>query len=161
MAALREIARCYADEIREGIAWVIIWKIGRSWNATAVWLNCDTNTFEPHDYATAHEALECDPNAIMINGYYCGHFGEDMSVSELIVGIRWHYEHGYNLLKDSLAFPEPQERPAELPNDMPWYELPYPHEPEPFIYDCHMTPEDYRHMNELEDEAKEVEANYA
>ena len=38
MAALHEIARQYAEEIRDGIAWVIIWKTGRSWHAESVWL---------------------------------------------------------------------------------------------------------------------------
>lgn len=46
MAALNAIAREYADEIRDGIAWVIVWKTGRSWNAEAFWLNCDDDTFE-------------------------------------------------------------------------------------------------------------------
>lgn len=46
MAALHEIARQYADEIRDGIAWVIIWKTGRSWHAESVWLNPDSDTFE-------------------------------------------------------------------------------------------------------------------
>lgn len=36
MAALHEIARQYAEEIRDGIAWVIIWKTGRSWHAESV-----------------------------------------------------------------------------------------------------------------------------
>lgn len=49
MAALHEIARQYADEIRDGIAWVIIWKTGRSWHAESVWLNPDSDTFELDD----------------------------------------------------------------------------------------------------------------
>lgn len=53
MAALHEIARQYADEIRDGIAWVIIWKTGRSWHAESVWLNPDSDTFELDDLSTA------------------------------------------------------------------------------------------------------------
>lgn len=105
MAALNAIAREWADELREGIAWVIVWKTGRSWNAQAVWLNYDDDTFEPEDLGLAHKVLEQDPNAVMLNGYYCGHFGEDMTVAELAAGIRWHYENGYNTLGDSTAFP--------------------------------------------------------
>lgn len=104
MAALNTIARDYADEIRDGIAWVIVWKTGRSWNATAVWLDPDTDTFEPDDLDTAREVLAQDPGAVMLNGYYCGHFGEDMTVAELADGIRWHYENGYNTLDGSTAF---------------------------------------------------------
>lgn len=32
MAALNEVAKEFSDEIRDGIAWVIIWKTGRSRN---------------------------------------------------------------------------------------------------------------------------------
>ena len=99
MAALHEIARQYAEEIRDGIAWVIIWKTGRSWHAESVWLNQDSDTFELEDLSTATEILEQDPNAVMVNGYYCGHFGENMTIAELEAGILWHYEGGCNLLK--------------------------------------------------------------
>lgn len=105
MAALNTIAREWADELREGIAWVIVWKINRSWNAQAVWLNCDDGTFKPEDLDLARKVLEQDPNAVMLNGYYCGHFGEDMTVAELANGIRWNYDKGYNRLDSSTAFP--------------------------------------------------------
>ena len=105
MAAINTIAKEWANEIRDGIAWVIVWKTGRSWNAQAVWLNNDNDTFEPEDLEQARKILEQDPNAVMLNGYYCGHFGEDMTVAELAAGIRWHYENGYNLLDGSTAFP--------------------------------------------------------
>lgn len=113
MAALNAIAKEWADEIRDGIAWVIIWKTGRSWNGYAAWLDPDTDTFEPDDLEKAREILAEDPNAVMLNGYYCGHFGEDMTVAEIAAGIRWHYENGYNLLSDSTALPdEPEVAPA-------------------------------------------------
>lgn len=114
MAAINTIAKEWADELRDGIAWVIVWKTGRSWNATAVWLNSDNDTFEPEDLEQARKILEQDPNAVMLNGYYCGHFGEDMTVAELAAGIRWHYENGYNLLDGSTAFPPgPMEHLAD------------------------------------------------
>lgn len=122
MAALNKIARNEADTIREGIAWLIVWKTGRSWHAESVHLNTDDDTFELEDLDMVREVLEQDPGAVMLNGYYCGHFGEDMTAAEIEAGIRWHYENGYNLLKDSTAFPpEPMERPADLPADIPWY----------------------------------------
>lgn len=156
MAAISTIAREWADEIRDGIAWVIVWKTGRSWNATAVWLNCDDDTFEPEDLELAREILEKDPKAVMLNGYYCGHFGEDMTVAELAAGIRWHYENGYNLLDGSTAFPpEPMERPADLPADLPWYGKATSAEPDPYIYDGYMSPEDFELMH------KNMEADLA
>lgn len=150
MAALNAIAREWADELREGIAWVIVWKTGRSWNAQAVWLNCDDDTFEPEDLELARKVLEQDPNAVMLNGYYCGHFGENMTVAELAAGIRWHYDNGYNQLDGSTAFPaEPEPRPEGVPADMPWYGKPTTEGPDPYVYDGYMSPEDYEHMHEL------------
>ena len=150
MAALNAIAREWADELREGIAWVIVWKTGRSWNAQAVWLNCDNDTFEPEDLELARKVLEQDPNAVILNGYYCGHFGEDMTVAELAAGIRWHYDNGYNQLDGSTAFPaEPEPRPEGVPADMPWYGKPTTEGPDPYVYDGYMSPEDYEHMHEL------------
>lgn len=105
MAALNTIAKEWADELRDGIAWLIVWKTGRSWNAQAVWLSTDNDTFEPEDLELVHEILEKDPKAVMVNGYYCGYFGEEMNVAELAAGIRWHYENGCNMLDGSTAFP--------------------------------------------------------
>ena len=148
MAAINAIAREWADEIRDGIAWVIVWKTGRSWNAQAVWLNCDDDTFEPEDLELAREILEKDPKAVMVNGYYCGHFGEGMTVAELAAGIRWHYENGCNMLDGSTAFPpEPMERPADLPADLPWYGKATSTEPDPYVYDGYMSPEDFELMH--------------
>lgn len=148
MAAINAIAKDWADELREGIAWVIVWKTGRSWNATAVWLNSDGDTFEPEDLELAHNILAQDPNAVMLNGYYCGHFGEDMTVAELAAGIRWHYKNGYNLLDGSTAFPpEPMERPADLPASLPWYGKATSAEPDPYVYDGYMSPEDFELMH--------------
>ena len=58
MAAINAIAREWADEIRGGIAWVIVWKTGRSWNAQAVRLNSDDDTFEPEDLELARDPVE-------------------------------------------------------------------------------------------------------
>lgn len=83
MAALNKVASYFADEIRDGIAWVIIWKTDRSWHGYAAWLDPDTETFEPDDLEKVREVLAEDPNAVMLNGYYCGHFGEDMNALEI------------------------------------------------------------------------------
>lgn len=150
MAALHEIVRQYAEEIRDGIAWVIIWKTGRSWHAESVWLNQDSDTFELEDLSTATEILEQDPNAVMVNGYYCGHFGENMTIAELEAGILWHYEGSRNLLKDSTAFPpEPIPRPENLPADIPWYGKETTEEPDPYIFDGYMSAEDYEKRQQL------------
>lgn len=107
MATLKEIAKDYAIDFRseDAIAWVIIWKTGRSWNAQEVWLNTEDDTLEPEDLRIARKVLEQDKNAVMLNGYYCGHFWEEMTLSDVADSIRWHYDNGCNQLQSSTAFP--------------------------------------------------------
>ena len=113
MASLREIASLYADELRNGIAWLIVWKNGRSWNAEPVLLN-DEDMLESDDLSDVCKILNTDHGAVMLNGHYCGHFAEDMTVEELMAGIRWHYDNGYNLLRDSAALPVNNETEMEV-----------------------------------------------
>ena len=91
MAALRDIARDFAAEIRDGIGWTIVYRTGRSWNALTIWSDIWNGEWE---------ILKADPDAVIVNGYYCGHFGEDMTIDEIAAGIRWHYEGGHNRLAD-------------------------------------------------------------
>lgn len=99
MAALKEIAREYATEIRDGIGWVIVYRTGRSWNALTVWSDLGNNEWETDDINDALEALRLDPRAVALNGYYLGRFG-DMTIDDIAAGIRWHYENGTNALAD-------------------------------------------------------------
>ena len=103
MASLKTVADYFKDEIRDGIVWVIIWKTGRSWNGYATWLNPSTNIFNPDDLKKAHKILETDPNAVILNSYYCGRFCYDMTKLEIARWIRWSYETGHNLLSNSIA----------------------------------------------------------
>ena len=152
MAALTTIAKEWANELKDGIAWVIVWKTGRSWNAQAVWLDAFYDTFELEDVWFARKVLELDSHAVILNGYYCGHFHETMTISELAAGIRWHYENGCNLLAESTAFPsEPIERPANLPADMPWYDSPTTKDIDLYVYDGHMSVQDYEVMQTIMD----------
>ena len=97
MAALKEIAREYADEIRDGIGWLIVYRTGRSWHALTVWSDLSNNEWETDDINDALEALRLDPRAVALNGYYLGRFG-DMTIDDIAAGIRWHYERGTNAL---------------------------------------------------------------
>lgn len=99
MAALKEIAREYAAEIRDGIGWVIVYRTGRSWHALTVWSDLGNNEWETDDINDALEALRLDPRAVALNGYYLGRFG-DMTIDDIAAGIRWHYERGTNALAD-------------------------------------------------------------
>ena len=95
MAALKEIAREYASEIRDGIGWLIVYRTGRSWHALTVWSDLGNNEWETDDINDALEALRLDPRAVALNGYYLGHFG-DMTIDDIAAGIRYHYERGTN-----------------------------------------------------------------
>ena len=148
MAALKDIARDNADELREGIAWVIVWRTGRSWHALPIWSDLEAGEWEAGDLNDAISVLKVDPDAVALNGYYCGHFGEDMTIDQLTAGIRWHYENGYNLLDGSTAFPpEPMEHPADLPAPLPWYSKATSADPDPYVYDGYMSPEDFELMH--------------
>ena len=109
MATLREIAKEYKDEIMDGIAWIAIWKTGRSWNAKAFWLNIDTEKIEDEDMEEAHDIVKADKNAIFINEYYCAHMGNG-TLEDIMKGIRFHYERGFNLLRDSVAYGEAEKK---------------------------------------------------
>lgn len=123
MAALKEIAREYANEIRDGIGWLIVYRTGRSWHALTVWSDLGNNEWETDDINGALEALRLDPRAVALNGYYLGHFG-DMTVDDIAAGIRWHYERGTNALVEVVADRYPNateetiERVAEAASSM-------------------------------------------
>ena len=122
MAALKEIAREYASEIRDGIGWVIVYRTGRSWHALTVWSDLSNNEWETDDINDSLEALRLDPRAVALNGYYLGHFG-DMTIEDIAAGIRYHYERGTNALADDdiltpNADEEAIERIAEAASSM-------------------------------------------
>lgn len=153
MAALKEIAREYASEIRDGIGWVIVYRTGRSWHALTVWSDLGNNEWETDDINDALEALRLDPRAVALNGYYLGRFG-DMTIDDIAAGIRWHYERGTNALADDDTLTQARadieaarQKAAEagLPFSERLVEGPED-ELNPCIYDGSMTAEDYNAM---------------
>lgn len=150
MAALKEIAREYASEIRDGIGWVIVYRTGRSWNALTVWSDLGNNEWETDDINDALEALRLDPRAVALNGYYLGHFG-DMTIDDIAAGIRWHYERGTNALADDdtlmqaradIEAARQQAAEAGLPFSERLVDGPED-EPNLYAYDGSMTVADY------------------
>ena len=79
MAALRDIARDFAPEIRDGIGWTIVYRTGRSWNALTIWSDIWNGEWETNDLNDAIGILKADPDAVIVNGYYCGPFGAGMA----------------------------------------------------------------------------------
>lgn len=153
MAALKEIAREYASEIRNGIGWVIVYRTGRSWHALTVWSDLGNNEWETDDINDALEALRLDPRAVALNGYYLGRFG-DMTVDDIAAGIRWHYENGTNALADDDILVQARADIEAARLQAAKAGLPFSErlvdgsedKSNPYIYDGSMTPEDYDAM---------------
>ena len=148
MAALKEVAREYASEIRDGIGWLIVYRTGRSWHALTVWSDLGNNEWETDDINDALEALRLDPRAVALNGYYLGHFG-DMTIDDIAAGIRWHYERGTNALADDDTLTQARadieaarQQEAGLPFSERLVEGPED-EINPYTYDGSMTVADY------------------
>lgn len=106
MASLREVVREHQDELKEGIAWVIFWKEGRSWYADYVYLETN-DSLSAIDAEFAKRIIDVDLDGVILNSYYCGHLGngDDTSLDELVNGVKWHYENKRNRLSDFLTNP--------------------------------------------------------
>ena len=158
MASLRDSVKDYQEELRDGIAWVAFWKEGRSWNAELFHLEVD-GTLEPFDRSWLEEIKAADPAAVILNGYYCGHLGEDMSLDELTAGVRYHYENGRNDLDgfigahDDRLPPEviKEARAAAHAAGLPFSEKPYRdgEDFDPYVFDGSMSIEDYELMHRM------------
>ena len=158
MASLRDSVKDYQEELRDGIAWVAFWKEGRSWNAELFHLEVD-GTLEPFDRSRLEEIKAADPAAVILNGYYCGHLGENMSLDELTAGVRHHYKNGTN---DVAGFIEAHDDrlPPELIEEakaaahaagLPFSEKPYRdgEDFDPYVFDGSMSIEDYELMHRM------------
>ena len=158
MASLRDTVKDYQDELRDGIAWVAFWKQGRSWNAEYFYLDMD-DTLYPEDRSRLEEIKSIDPAAVILNGYYCGHLGEDMSLDELTAGVRYHYENSMNDIDgfigahDDRLPPEVIEeaRAAAHEAGLPFSEKPYRDGEDfnPYVFDGSMSIEDFELMHRM------------
>ena len=163
MASLRDTVKDYQDELRDGIAWVAFWKQGRSWNAEYFHLDMD-DTLYPEDRSRLEEIKSIDPAAVILNGYYCGHLGEDMSLDELTAGVRYHYENSMNDIDafigahDDRLPPEVIEeaRAAAHEAGLPFSEKPYRDGEDfnPYVFDGRQSYEDYELMHRMMNEER-------
>ena len=158
MASLRDTVKDYQEELRDGIAWVAFWKTGRSWNAEYFHLEM-SDILYPEDRSRMEEIKQADPTAVVVNGYYSGYLGEDMSLDELTAGVRRHYENGYSNIgefieaHDDRLPPEliEEARAAAHAAGFPFSEKVYRdgEEPDPYIFDGSMSMEDYELMHRM------------
>ena len=163
MASLRYTVREYQDDLRSGIAWLAFWREGRSWHGEAFHLDMSDYLY-PEDKMRLAEIQAADPKAVVVNGYYSGYLGEEMSVDELAAGVRHHYENGLSNIApfmeahDDVLPPEVLEKARAKAHEagLPFYERPYNGEDiDPYVYDGNMSIEDYELMQRLMEQDKE------
>ena len=158
MASLRDTVKDYQEELRDGIAWVAFWKTGRSWNAEYFHLEM-SDILYPEDRSRMEEIKQADPAAVVVNGYYSGYLGEDMSLDELTAGVRHHYENGYSNIGEFIEVHD-DRLPSELIEEaraaahaagLPFSEKAYRdgEEPDPYLFDGSMSMEDYELMHRM------------
>ena len=175
MESLRDTVKDYQEELRDGIAWVAFWKTGRSWNAEYFHLEMGDYIY-PEDRSRMEEIKQADPAAVVVNGYYSGYLGEDMSLDELTAGVRRHYENGYSNIREFIEAhddrlpPEliEEARAAAHAAGLPFSEKAYRdgEEPDPYIFDGSMSMEDYELMhrmieNERSERMAEIKTGYS
>ena len=132
MASLRDTVREYQDDLRSGIAWLTFWREGRSWHGEAFHLDMSDYLY-PEDKMRLAEIQATDPKAVVVNGYYSGYLGEEMSMDELAAGVRHHYENGLSNIApfmethDDVLPPEVLEEARAKAHEagLPFYERPY------------------------------------
>ena len=107
MASIRQIAQDVLYEARDGIAWIALYKEGRSWNAECFWGLFDKQEVFTTDYSEdaerLHEILSIDPNAIFVNAYLhnLGPIDDEMTRDTLAKALRWQYDMQYFRLADT------------------------------------------------------------
>ena len=103
MASLKEIIKDNHYEITDGIAWVVVYKKGRSWKCAYFYPEdgCydEGYIFSDEDIQELKQIAKSDNKAICINGYYMG-FGYDFTLKEIEDRVLWMYEARYNQLSN-------------------------------------------------------------
>lgn len=98
---LKNIIKKEYDTLVNGVAWIVIYKVNRSWNYFVFYHEDgsyeDGLIFDGHDKEEMFNILKIDPKAICVNGITTG-FGEDFTVSELEDKIRMFYIQRYHQL---------------------------------------------------------------
>lgn len=158
MASLRDTVKEHQDELRAGIVWVAFWKEGRSWNADYFYLELGDYLY-PEDKSRLEEIRQKDPDAVVVNGYYSGYLGEDMSRDELTAGVRHHYESRYSNIKEFIEAHDDRLSPEEIEEGraaaraagLPFSEKPFRdgEDFDPYVYDGSMSMEDYELMHRM------------
>ena len=134
------------------------WKEGRSWSADYFYLELGDYLY-PEDKSRLEEIRQKDSAAVVVNGYYSGYLGEDMSLDELTAGVRHHYENRYSNIKEFIEAHDDRLSPEEIEKGraaaraagLPFSEKPFRdgEDFDPYVYDGSMSVEDYELMQRM------------
>lgn len=98
---LKNIIKKEYDTLVNGVAWIVIYKVNRSWNYSVFYHEDgsyeDGLMFDGYDKEEMFNILKTDPKAICVNGIVTG-FSEDFTASELEDKIRMFYIQRYHQL---------------------------------------------------------------
>ena len=68
MASLRDTVKQYQEELRDGIAWVVFWREGRSWNGEDFYLDAgDSLTAEQKSHIQKPDSRSLDHSSCMVD----------------------------------------------------------------------------------------------
>lgn len=95
---LKQIIKSEYDTFVNGVAWIVVYKINKSWNYSVFYHKDgsyeDGLIFNDCDKEEMFNILKTDPKAICVNGVVAG-FSEDFNLSELEDKIRMFYIQRY------------------------------------------------------------------
>ncbi len=99
MASLKDQVREWRNAFRGQVAWMAVWKEGRGWGVTPLHPNYDETSagFEwcyKEDRREVRDILKTDPNAVLMNAYYCN-LGdvETDTLDDLVNAVKRQYEN--------------------------------------------------------------------
>lgn len=99
MSSLKNEAQKILDEARDAICWIAVWREGRGWHTSTLWLDYNPHTgnfteIEQYDLDELRDIAKTDSHALLINGYYYNLGSlEEMTRDGLANALRWHYEN--------------------------------------------------------------------
>lgn len=98
MASLKKQVSFWRGEFKGQVAWMAVWKEGRGWGVTPLYPDFieDTKRFnweDQDDHDIIRDILKTDPNAVLMNGYYCN-LGdvETDTLDDTVNAVRRQYE---------------------------------------------------------------------
>ena len=102
MASLKSVVKESYDNLIDGIAWIVFYKDGRSWEYACFYEESGSYdeglVFSEEDMNELREISKKDSKAICINGYYMG-FAAELPLKASEEKILWMYNERLNQLK--------------------------------------------------------------